>query len=101
MGHSWHECCSHVRFGQVLGMSTRRGTAVLLASLLDEARLVMEENQRNAATTKTVGPAAAARSAEGLGISALIVNDLRHRRTQDYKFSWSKALNPRCVKWHK
>jgi hypothetical protein len=25
------------------------------------------------------------------------VNDLRHRRVQDYKFSWSKALNPRCV----
>jgi arginyl-tRNA synthetase len=42
-----------------------------------------------------IGGAAAEQAAERLGISALVVNDLRHRRVQDYKFSWSKALNPR------
>jgi arginyl-tRNA synthetase len=94
MGYGWSESCAHVRFGQILGMSTRRGNAVLLAHLLDEARSVMQENQRRAQTTR-IGGAAAEQAAERLGISALVVNDLRHRRVQDYKFSWSKALNPR------
>jgi arginyl-tRNA synthetase len=96
MGHAWSGSCSHVRFGQVLGMSTRRGTAVLLASLLDEARSLMLENQRQAKTTKIFG-LEAEQSAECLGISSLIVNDLRHPRTQNYKFSWTKALSPRYV----
>jgi arginyl-tRNA synthetase len=30
--------CRHVNFGRILGMSTRRGTAVMLAGILDEAR---------------------------------------------------------------
>jgi arginyl-tRNA synthetase len=92
MGHTWaSSCCSHVRFGRVLGMSTRRGTAVLLSHLLDEARLVMLEQQQRAKTTKIYSEEVA----EQLGISALVVNDLRHPRKQDYKFSWTKALNPR------
>jgi arginyl-tRNA synthetase len=55
MGYGWSESCSHVRFGQILGMSTRRGNAVLLAHLLDEARSVMQENQRRAHTTRIAG----------------------------------------------
>jgi arginyl-tRNA synthetase len=55
MGYGWSESCAHVRFGQILGMSTRRGNAVLLAHLLDEARSVMQENQRRAQTTRIAG----------------------------------------------
>ena len=92
MGHTWSASgCAHVRFGRVLGMSTRRGNAVLLSHLLDEARLVMLEQQQKAKTTRVFGEDVA----ERVGISALVVNDLRHARKQDYKFSWTKALNPR------
>ena len=92
LGHTWSASgCAHVRFGRVLGMSTRRGNAVLLSHLLDEARLVMLEQQQMAKTTRVFGEEVA----ERVGISALVVNDLRHARKQDYKFSWTKALNPR------
>lgn len=32
-------------------------------------------------------------NAEAVAISALIVNDLKQKRTKDYKFSWEKALS--------
>ena len=32
-------------------------------------------------------------STEILGISAVIINDLKHKRNQDYDFDWKKALD--------
>ena len=36
LGHSWASNCSHVNFGNVQGMSTRKGSVVFLEDILDE-----------------------------------------------------------------
>lgn len=47
LGHQWAEYgLSHVKFGRVQGMSSRKGTAVALEDLLDGARHLMSEKQQ-------------------------------------------------------
>lgn len=46
MGNGWNTKLQHVKFGRIHGMSTRRGQAVFLKDLLDEARDVMHAKQQ-------------------------------------------------------
>ena len=62
----------------------------------DEARERMLEMQKTTHTTRVSG-AEGENAASVLGISALIINDFKQKRTRDYKFSWEQALNPRWV----
>lgn len=48
LGHPWAESLSHIKFGRVRGMSSRRGTAVALEDLLDGARHLMSLRQDQA-----------------------------------------------------
>uniref|UniRef100_A0A1I8NHV0 Probable arginine--tRNA ligase, mitochondrial n=1 Tax=Musca domestica TaxID=7370 RepID=A0A1I8NHV0_MUSDO len=80
----------HVKFGRIHGMSTRRGQAVFLRDLLDEARDRMQEKQAQSPTTKV--DVDSNEVADILGVSAVIINDLKQRRQRDYEFSWDKAL---------
>ena len=41
----------HVKFGKVLGMQTRKGTAVFLTDILDEAKGRMLHNMQQASST--------------------------------------------------
>ena len=88
----WADSCQHVKFGKILGLSTRKGNIVYLTDILEEATNIMLENQEKSANTRVVGQDKLV-VAEQVGISALIVNDLRQRRTKDYKFSWERALS--------
>ncbi|XP_050689265.1 probable arginine--tRNA ligase, mitochondrial isoform X1 [Eriocheir sinensis] len=89
LGHRWAEDgLSHVKFGRVRGMSSRKGTAVALEDLLDGARHLMSEKQQTSKTTRVSSQA----SAEELAVSSVIVGDLKQRRQRDYEFSWGKAL---------
>ncbi|XP_075146167.1 arginyl-tRNA synthetase, mitochondrial [Haematobia irritans] len=80
----------HVKFGRIHGMSTRKGQAVFLKDLLDEARDIMHEKQAQSPTTKI--DISSSEVADILGVSAVIINDLKQRRQRDYDFSWDKAL---------
>ncbi|XP_037812337.1 probable arginine--tRNA ligase, mitochondrial [Lucilia sericata] len=80
----------HVKFGRIHGMSTRKGQAVFLKDLLDEARDIMHEKQLKSPTTKV--DITSSEVADILGVSAVIINDLKQRRQRDYEFSWDKAL---------
>ncbi|KAM7359651.1 arginyl-tRNA synthetase, mitochondrial [Cochliomyia hominivorax] len=80
----------HVKFGRIHGMSTRKGQAVFLKDLLDEARDIMYEKQLKSPTTKV--DITSSEVADVLGVSAVIINDLKQRRQRDYEFSWDKAL---------
>jgi len=93
MGHSWSPDCQHCRFGKILGMSTRKGSMLFLDSIIEEATARMQENQAKSKTTRVAGEEAQ-NAASVLGISALIINDFKHRRVKDYKFSWENALAP-------
>ncbi|KXJ74771.1 hypothetical protein RP20_CCG012968 [Aedes albopictus] len=81
----------HVKFGRVHGMSTRKGNAIFLTDILDEAETLMRHKQISKQTTKvdvTNNPNVTAI----LGTTAVVVNDLKQRRMRDYDFSWDKAL---------
>ena len=92
MGCSWADDCHHVKFGKIQGMSTRQGNIVLMNDILEEAKMRMMENQDKSNNTKVTEDDREA-TAQYVGISALIINDLKQRRTKDYSFSWDLALN--------
>ncbi|KAJ8678709.1 hypothetical protein QAD02_014496 [Eretmocerus hayati] len=88
----WANKLMHIKFGKVRGMSTRKGTAIFLKDILDETRNVMKEKQIQSPNTK-VQLDCEHPSTEILGLSAVVINDLKYRRTQDYQFDWNKALD--------
>ena len=91
LGHTWSEQCHHVRFGKILGMSTRKGSMVTVEELLREAKAVMVEGQQKSKNTRVEGLEGDA-TADIMAVSALISLDLSKKRVKDYKFSWERAL---------
>ncbi|HYO73625.1 MAG TPA: arginine--tRNA ligase, partial [Archangium sp.] len=93
MGREWSERMVHVNFGRVHGMSTRKGTVVLLNDVLDEAKaraLVPVLENVKAGTIQTDDPE---KLAEQIGLAAIIFGDLKNRRATDYTFDWDEVLN--------
>lgn len=91
MGSPCADRLEHIGFGRINGMSSRKGTAVRLDDILNEMRAVMRENQTLGVNTK-VDLTADEPSADILGISAIIVNNFKHRRKKDYTFDWNKIF---------
>jgi len=91
LGHSWSQQCQHIRFGKILGMSTRKGSMVTVEELLREAKAVMVESQLKSRNTRVEGVEGDA-TADIMAVSALITLDLSKKRVKDYKFSWERAL---------
>lgn len=85
----------HVGFGMVMGedrrpIKTRDGTALTLASLLDEAEDRAEAKMRE--EPLSLDPELA-RSLRGVvGIGAVKYADLMQNRSSDYKFDWDKLI---------
>ena len=77
---------SHVSFGLVLGMSTRRGTVKFLDDILrdvaDKMHEVMKKNETKYA--QITDPASVA---DTLGISSVMVQDMTGKRINNYHFS--------------
>ena len=92
LGCEWSGHCHHVKFGKIMGMSTRRGQMVLMSDILEEAAARMRENQDKSANTRVAEEDRQA-VAEAVGVSALIVADLGQRRTKDYEWAWDRALS--------
>ncbi|XP_004529250.1 probable arginine--tRNA ligase, mitochondrial [Ceratitis capitata] len=85
----------HVKFGRIHGMSTRSGKVVFLRDVLDEAQNIMLEKQLKSATTRVDLSSSSSdykTVADVLGVSAVIINDLKLRRQRDYDFDWQKVL---------
>jgi len=97
MGHAWADRCIHVDFGIIrlrsdtgaAKMSTRRGEAIMLKEVLDEAvqrvRRVIEEKNPSLPDKEAV--------AEAVGIGAVVFNDLKRQRIKDVDFDWDEILN--------
>jgi arginyl-tRNA synthetase len=87
---------THVKYGLVLGedkkkMSTRRGTAISIKGILEEAvlragKIVEEKNKELSAEEKT-------QVAEMIGIGALKYFMLRENRLSDIVFNWEAMLD--------
>ncbi len=70
---------THVKFGRVSGMSSRRpGSAVLLADILDEA--AARAGRQRAGSPNTRGTSEEEKVADVLGATAVAVNDMKQRR---------------------
>jgi arginyl-tRNA synthetase len=92
MGFPLAKQCEHINFGMVQGMSTRKGTAVFLEQILDEARDTMHEQMR-----KTEDKYAAIDrpeyTADVLGMSAVKIQDMGGKRVNNYVFDWSRMTS--------
>jgi arginyl-tRNA synthetase len=52
LGCGWSQECRHVKFGKILGISTRRGNMVYISDLMEEATEIMLENQEKSENTR-------------------------------------------------
>lgn len=86
----WAENLKHIRFGRVRGMSTRQGQVVFLNDILNEAHQQMITQQKESPNTK-VDLQDDQKTADILGVSAVVVADLIHKRQKDYTFNWESA----------
>lgn len=91
MGYEWADRLQHVNFGMVLGMSTRKGTAVFLDHILEEAKENMHDvMRRNEAKYALVEEKE--HTADVSGMTAVKVQDMTGKRGNNYQFDWSRML---------
>jgi arginyl-tRNA synthetase len=94
---NWPALCENVSFGYVRGMSTRKGEAVWLEAVLDEARdrAARYREERAAANARAHPDLPAAELAaisESVGQAALLYFDVSSRRLTDVTFDWDTVL---------
>jgi arginyl-tRNA synthetase len=79
MEYDWAKRLQHVNFGMVLGMSTRKGTAVFLDQILNESKDVMHEQmKKNEAKYAAVDNPEEV--SDKLGITAVKIQDMAAKR---------------------
>ncbi|XP_031770854.1 probable arginine--tRNA ligase, mitochondrial isoform X2 [Apis florea] len=82
----------HVKFGRVQGMSTRKGNVIFLEDILNKAKEVMRERQLEIKTTKITLDKIDEIS-DILGVSCVIIHDLKQNRMNNYIFNWNSILD--------
>lgn len=90
---AWPKELYHANFGRVLGMSTRKGTVVFLQDILDTAKECMIENIKEGNQSKLMDleqDNTLDSTAENLGSSSVIIQDMLAKRTKNYEFSWDR-----------
>ncbi|MCP4196362.1 MAG: arginine--tRNA ligase [Proteobacteria bacterium] len=101
MGHDWANSMTHVYFGRIQGMSTRKGNVVFLEEVLDEAKARAEEKISETAGDREIDMETVP---EQVGVGGIVFGDLKNLRTSDYSFDWEEVLNPKgftgiCVQY--
>ncbi|KAL6064477.1 arginyl-tRNA synthetase [Balamuthia mandrillaris] len=90
MDKPWASECQHINFGMVLGMSTRKGTVRFLSDILEESKehmlQIIQSNEEKSAEIENLD-----KTAEVVGVSAIIVQDFSARRIKDYHFNLERA----------
>ncbi len=93
LGYDLGKDCRHIPFGLVSledgTMSTREGRVVFLEDVLNKA----VEKTREVIIEKNVLTDNIDKTAEEVGIGAVIFQELSNNRIKDYVFSWDKVLN--------
>jgi len=93
----WPGTCENVSFGYVRGMSTRKGEAVWLEDVLDEARdRARRVREAKSAANPRAFPALSGAEleavSESVGQAALLYFDVSSRRLSDISFDWDTVL---------
>ncbi|CAE6462815.1 unnamed protein product [Rhizoctonia solani] len=92
MEYPWAKTLEHVNFGMVLGMSTRKGTAVFLDDVIREAASVMKEKMMSNEEKYSAieDPEAVAQE---IGLTAIKIQDMAAKRINNYSFNWSRMTS--------
>lgn len=91
MGYTWSQDIHHINFGMILQngkkMSTRKGKTIDLKEVLEEAIDLAKTfvNKRNIAESNLVS--------QQIGVGAVIFNDLKNYRINDFEFNFEEILN--------
>ncbi|CAO3697405.1 unnamed protein product [Rhizopus stolonifer] len=80
----------HVGFGLIKGMSTRRGTVVFLDDLLNEAQRLNIDYMKSSENSQAEN---IDQVADILGISAIMIQDMKTKRGLGYDFSWDRMVS--------
>ncbi|KAL8928773.1 MAG: hypothetical protein Q9208_001551 [Pyrenodesmia sp. 3 TL-2023] len=93
MGHrDIAEKCQHIKFGMVQGMSTRKGTVKFLDDILrdvgDKMHEVMKGNEKKYEQVEDPK-----QTADTLGITAVMVQDMTGKRINNYEFSLERMTS--------
>jgi arginyl-tRNA synthetase len=94
---AWPARCENVSFGFVRGMSTRKGEAVWLDAVLNEARdqarrQRVEKSAANARAFPELEGDALEAVSEAVGLAAVLYFDVSARRLTDVTFDWKTVL---------
>jgi arginyl-tRNA synthetase len=84
--------CTHVNFGMVRGMSTRKGNVKFLDDILGDAkRKMLDVIQRNSDKFHAISNPE--ETADILGITAVMIQDMKAKRRKDYDFSLERMTS--------
>ncbi|KAF2015611.1 arginyl-tRNA synthetase [Aaosphaeria arxii CBS 175.79] len=84
--------CQHINFGMVKGMSTRKGTAKFLDDILRDVQEVMHDVMK-ANEKKYAQVEDPEKTADTLGISAVMVQDMKGKRINNYDFDMKRMTS--------
>lgn len=87
MGYEWYNKLIHINFGIVMGMKTRTGNVVFLENILNAAKEKMLKKMKEDVKGKLSEIEDIESTADILGVSAVIVQDLSSRRIKNYTFN--------------
>ncbi|KAI1500274.1 arginyl-tRNA synthetase [Biscogniauxia marginata] len=89
---TWSKKMKHITFGKVIGMSTRKGNVRFLDDILAEVGDFMHDVMRRNETkySQVENPT---RTAELLGLSAIMVQDMSGKRVHNYEFSLERMTS--------
>ncbi|KAF2075870.1 hypothetical protein CYY_002806 [Polysphondylium violaceum] len=91
MNYDWKKDCTHINYGLVKGMSTRKGTVVFLEDILNETkRKMLKTMQKN--PEKFAEIENPEEVADIVGLSAVVIQDFNAKRNKDYDFNWKRML---------
>lgn len=92
MKFDWVDKLEHVSFGMVKGMSTRKGNVVFLDTIIAETTkqmLTVLQSKKQL----TVPDSQMKDIAEQLGLSAILIQDMKSKRVNNYTFDWKRMLS--------
>jgi arginyl-tRNA synthetase len=81
----------HIGFGRVKGMSTRKGTVIFLQDILDTAKDKILDYMKQSETKNLIQ--GIDEVADQLGVSGILVRDMKAKRIKDYVFDWDSMMD--------